>query len=271
MTTETQQHSTQQIQTAEPAGTVFSNLPSFVSAQRMAAALVESTLVPPGFQGRANLPNAMIALEMAQRMGASPLAVMQNIHIIHKRPSWASTFVAAAINSSGKFSPLRFKLSGIAGEDERTCIAWAIDSTGEKLEGPPVSIGMAKKEGWYGKNGSKWQTMPELMLRYRAITFFGRIYAPEILMGMKTQDEMADIGAAEPENLSEPIQVQRAQDMAEQLMAEYGDAPASTIGSVQQKSTGFVEHLLNEADLADRREASPNNPEAGKEEGDSHF
>ena len=35
--------------------------------------------------------------------------------------------------------------------------------------------------------------MPELMLRYRAATFFGRLYAPDILMGMRTAEELGDI------------------------------------------------------------------------------
>lgn len=51
---------------------------------------------------------------------------------------------------------------------------------------------MAVKEGWYGKNGSKWQTMPEQMLRYRAASFFGRVYAPELLMGLRSAEEEQD-------------------------------------------------------------------------------
>lgn len=74
------------------------------------------------------------------------------------------------------------------------CIAWTRDKEGHELEGPAVSIQMAKDEGWYGRKGSKWKTMPELMLRYRAAAFFGRLYAPEILMGMKATDEIEDIG-----------------------------------------------------------------------------
>src|SRR5690606_41650747 len=59
------------------------------------------------------------------------------------------------------------------------CTAWAIEArTGERLESAEISMEMAVKEGWYQKNGSKWQTMPEQMLRYRAASFFGRIYAP---------------------------------------------------------------------------------------------
>jgi hypothetical protein len=52
---------------------------------------------------------------------------------------------------------------------------------------------MAVNEGWYGKNGSKWVTMPDLMLRYRSAAFFGRIYAPELLMGLPSAEETHDI------------------------------------------------------------------------------
>src|SRR5690606_34784986 len=70
------------------------------------------------------------------------------------------------------------------------CKAWAIEAgTGERLESAEISMETAVKEGWYQKNGSKWQTMPEQMLRYRAASFFGRIYAPEVLMGIRTQEE----------------------------------------------------------------------------------
>lgn len=162
----------------------------FELAQRMASALAKSTLIPQNFQN--NLPNCLIALEMANRMGASPMMVMQNLYIVHGKPAWSSQFVIAAINSTGRFSPLRFDVSGDG--DKKQCIAWAVElGTKERLEGPPVSIAMAKAEGWHGKNGSKWQTMPELMLRYRAATFFGRLYAPEVLMGMREESEVIDV------------------------------------------------------------------------------
>jgi len=61
------------------------------------------------------------------------------------------------------------------------------------VESPPVSMEMAVKEGWYGKSGSKWQTMPEVMLRYRTASFFGKLYAPEILMGLQSVEEAHDV------------------------------------------------------------------------------
>ncbi len=171
--------------------TAFSSAGAFESAQRMALALCSSNIVPEQYRGKDNIGNAIVALEMAQRIGASPLAVMQNLHIIHGRPSWSSTFIIAALNSCGRFAPIRFEVTGEG--DNRECRAWTTDRQGERLEGPPVSIAMAKKEGWATKNGSKWATMPDLMLRYRAAAFFGRLYAPDVLNGMHAADELEDI------------------------------------------------------------------------------
>ena len=160
----------------------------FEHAQRIAKLLSSSDLVPNQYKG--NIANTMVALEMAFRMNASPLMVMQNLHIIHGRPSWASSFIIASINSCGKFGTLRFK------SDDKSCRAIATDrSTGEIIEGPLVTMEMAKLEGWIDKAGSKWKTMPELMLKYRAAAFFGRLYCPEIMMGLYSADETIDIVA----------------------------------------------------------------------------
>ena len=157
--------------------------------QRRAGSLTKSGLTPPAFK---EIANALIAVELAHRMGLEPIFVAQNLNIIHGRPSWSSQFIIAQINGSGRFSePLQYRTTGTG--DEKTCIAWTVSKKGEVVEGPPVSIAMAKKEGWYQKTGSKWQSMPDLMLTYRAATFFGRVHCPDLLMGIKADDEVRDV------------------------------------------------------------------------------
>ncbi|MBP8812347.1 MAG: hypothetical protein KBE25_00505 [Laribacter sp.] len=212
----------------------FGSLQSFELMQRAAKLLSSSTLVPAAYRAVTEkmnkfgevekrienpnaLANAVVALNMAQRMGADPLMVMQNLYIVEGRPSWSSQWIIAAINGCGRFSPLRFDIT-VLGEKEvertevywenklrqtrtvkvkvidKVCVAWAIEKeTGERIESPKVSIEMAVKEGWYTKNGSKWQTMDEVMLRYRTASFFGKLYAPELLMGLQTVEEMHDV------------------------------------------------------------------------------
>lgn len=158
----------------------------------MAKALASSTIVPDAYRGDHNLGSCLIALEISNRIGASVLAVMQNLYVVHGKPGWSSQFLISCINASQKFSPLRYRMTGEKGEDSWGCIAWATDKGGETLEAPEVTVGMAKAEGWYGKNGSKWKTMPELMLRYRTATLFARLYAPELTMGIQTREELDD-------------------------------------------------------------------------------
>lgn len=176
-------------------GGVFSGESAFETAQRMAKALATSDLVPTTYKG--NISNCLVAMELSQRTGSSVLAVMQNLNVIHGKPSWGSSYIIAALNACGRFAPLRFRKEGEG--DNRTCVAWTVDKSGEVLEGPPVSIAMAKTEGWFDKNGSKWKTMPELMMMYRAAAFFGRLYAPDVLMGMQTDDEVRDVTPAAAE------------------------------------------------------------------------
>ena len=170
----------------------MTSLQGFELAQRVAKALATSNLVPKEYQG--NLSNCLIGLEMAQRIGASPLMVLQNLIVIHGRPTWSSQFLIATFNGCGKYSSIRYEFSGEEGKDDYGCRAISTElSTGEKLAGPLVTIGLAKKEGWYSRNGSKWQTMPEVMLRYRAAAWFVRTTAPELAMGLQTQEEAIDV------------------------------------------------------------------------------
>lgn len=171
----------------------FGDIQSFESGQRMAKMLAASDMVPDTYKG--NVGNCVIALEISSRIGANILAVMQNLYIVYGKPAWASKFLIALINASKRFNGLRFILSGSG--DDWGCVAWSNDANGNRLEGPRVTIGMAKAEGWHGKNGSKWKTMPELMLQYRAATYFSSLYAPDLSLGIPTQEEIIDIQAVE--------------------------------------------------------------------------
>ena len=177
--------------TSVPVTVGFDTLAGFELTQRVAKMFSMSSLMPKDFQG--NLANCAIALNMAARLGADPLMVAQNLYVVHGRPGWSAQFLIATFNKCGRFSSLRYEFTGQENTDEWSCRAWAIEKdTGDRLDGTTVSIGMAKKEGWYTKNGSKWQTMPQQMLMYRAASWFIRAYAPEIAMGLHTAEEVRD-------------------------------------------------------------------------------
>ena len=169
----------------------FFDADSFELIQRVAKAFSSSDLVPKQYQG--SISNCIIALDMANRIGANPLMVMQNLYVVHGTPGWSAKFLIATINVSGQFSKLRYEWKGEPGADGFGCRAWAIDKeTGDRLDGIWVTWTMVKAEGWHSKNGSKWKTMPDQMFIYRAAAFWQRAYAPEISMGLITAEEVAD-------------------------------------------------------------------------------
>jgi hypothetical protein len=159
---------------------------------RVAKMFASSNLMPASYKG--NIADCMICLNMASRMKADPLQIAQNLVIVQGRPTWSSQFLIATFNTCGRFTALRYEFFGEKNTDEWGCRAVAIErETGEKLVGTDVTIGIAKSEGWYNRNGSKWKTMPQQMLTYRAACWFVRAYAPELSMGLHTAEEAIDI------------------------------------------------------------------------------
>lgn len=161
-------------------------------AYKQAQFYADSTIVPAQYQK--NPSNCFIAIEMANRIGANPFQVMQSLNVIKGKPSWSSAFIIAAVNQSGRFkTPINYQMEGDATKGTLSCIAWAISKDGTKCESIKVTQEMARLEGWSTKEGSKWKTMPELMIRYRAAAFFGRQYCPDLLLGLMTTEEARDI------------------------------------------------------------------------------
>lgn len=170
---------------------IWSNPDAFQTAMRMANALSASTIVPREYQGEKGLGNCMIALEMANRLKTSPMMVMQNLYVVNGRPAWSSQYIIAMINNSKKYkTELQFEFEGKG--DTMACTAFAEDYAGRVVKGPKITMTMAKAEGWVGKNGSKWKTMPEVMIRYRAASFFGRLNCPDLIMGLYSTDEVME-------------------------------------------------------------------------------
>lgn len=185
--------------------------------------------------------NCMIAVEVSTRIGASPLMVMQNMAVIYGRPSWSSKFLIATVNSCGRFEPLQFKFAdkGALGMVDYTdyvwnatkrckeaatkqfdgrkihdieCVAYTTKKGSDNvLESAPVSVRLAIQEGWYTKNGSKWQTMTRQMLMYRAASMWTNAYAPELSMGMRTVEEQQDI-YTDYEDVTEQVEREKAEN-----------------------------------------------------------
>ena len=229
---------------------------------RGAEMLSRSDIIPQAFRDKP--ANVLVAMDMAQRLNVSPMLVMQNLYVIQGKPSWSSQYLIAMINRSGRFStPLQFDFERGKDGKATACKAWAIDgATGSRIEGVTVTMDMAKAEGWTSKAGSKWQTMPELMLQYRAAAFFARTICPDLTVGLYTEYEQTDIAADDT-----PVQYEDKTVQPEQPKEEpKPDTPAirfykralSEVGGDKDKAAALCTEALNKVGIS-RQEMTEEN------------
>lgn len=186
--------------------TMWNDVKLMQNAWKMAGVMAKTSIVPQAY--KENAGNCLIAIDIANRMGLSPIMVMQNSQVVQGNFTWKGSACKGLIDNCGRFSKTKYVYIGEKGTDTWGCYLEAYDNqTEEVIRGAEVTIKMAKDEGWFGKNGSKWKTMPELMLQYRSATFFARAYCPQALMGFYTTDEMVDIGKAESEETKQVVKI----------------------------------------------------------------
>jgi len=159
---------------------------------RMGSLLSKSQFVPERFRGKPE--DCVVGIQMAARLQADPLMVLQNVQVIHGTPGMSAKFQFALANQRGPFAgPIRFRTTGEG--DAMKVTAYAIFKDGGDTVEASASMEMAKAEGW--TKNPKYQSMPEQMLRYRAGTLLIRLYCPEVVLGMLATDELEDMRAAE--------------------------------------------------------------------------
>ena len=188
----------------ESESSIYHSADSFEFAQRQAKSLCQSQLVPTQYQGQQGLSNCLVALEMSKRTHLSPLTVMQNLNIIHGRPTWSAQFISSQIMGCGRFENFDYLVKGEGETLEVQCVAKRVEDQ-KMIKGTAVSMRMARLEGW--TKNPKYTSMPELMLRNRAATFFGRQYIPDLLLGVQTSEEVVDIQPLDvtPETVKETL------------------------------------------------------------------
>ena len=226
----------------------------FELEQRKAKAFSLSAFFPRHLMGQGpngaqiSVANATIVYDIAYRMNLSPLEVAQSIFIIQGKPSFETKFLVARLNTSGL---LKGRLNTIVSQDGQSAYCEAIDAqTGAVLRGTTITMEMAKREGWLGKNGSKWQTMPTLMLKYRAQSFFINEFFPEVRLGLRTKEEAQDI--VEVEEISETKEAFKP-DPAQNLndLVSSSEKPNNSVGAKnsQTEEAEYIEAAPVEVEI----------------------
>ena len=181
------------VQTNPQAGALV-EVSNFEIQLKRAEIMSQAPFLPDAFRG--NPGAVLIAVELADRLNLPVMAVCQNVYVVHGKPAFSGSFYISCINASGRFSPVDYE-EQMDGDKLTGCrVVVTRRGTGKRVNGPWVTMEMAAREGWT-KNNPKWTSMPELMLRYRAASFFARTFCPDVVMGFSVEGEAEDIAAAE--------------------------------------------------------------------------
>lgn len=237
-----------QLQPLDPQGQKLElEVKKFELEQRRASMFIATDFFPAHLRKgdkNATIGTAVIVLDLAQRMNLGALEVAQSIYIIHGKPSFETKFLVARLNSSGL---LKGRLNTILAPDGQSAHCEAVDAqTGQLLRGTTITMDMARREGWLSKNGSKWQTMPELMMKYRAQSFFINEFFPEVKYGLKTSDEAEDIPAAEIVKEQPKIETPATANLND--LVSSSEKPNNSVGA-KNSQTEYIEAAPVEVEI----------------------
>jgi len=164
---------------------------NFKAGLEMAKVMSSSSLLPLEYRGEKGIGSCLIALEIARGLGISPILVARNLrdHPEHGA-TFSSVFIMGLLRTCGQFKNIRFE----EGEDKNGGFALRMlaedeDEAGNLLEGPWVTTTMVVANGW-DVNNAWWNNTPAMMFRYRASTFFQKLFAPQLCMGFSSTEEV---------------------------------------------------------------------------------
>ena len=160
---------------------------SFGELVQFAQMAAKSSMVPPAYKGQPE--SIMLAIQMGSELGLAPMQSLQNIAVVNGRPTVWGDAVVGLCRQSPVCKDIVETFTGEGDKLVATCTAVRVGSE------PVVrtfSVDDAKKAGLWGKAGP-WQQYPKRMLQMRARGFAVRDAFPDVLRGLITAEEAADI------------------------------------------------------------------------------
>lgn len=241
---------------------IWRNPGTFNHLHRVAKMFADSELVPVRYRGKPN--DTMIVMAMAMRHNADPMMFLQGMYVVQGNPGMEAKLAIALANKAGVFKgAITYDYSGQ--DMGRKCVASAIDAKSGKLLTAECSIKIAKAEGWLAKKGSKWVSIPDLMLSYRSAMFLIRKHYPDVIYGMLSRDEAEEIAAREIQIVTIDEQRQEIIDAVDH--SADGDGPKELTEPETEEPEQPLEQTM--ADAAEVVEGDP--PEEPKPDQDGQL
>jgi hypothetical protein len=164
----------------------------FEHAQRIATAIAYSPLIPEHlrrnkhreFSPQEVTANVLLIINQAIIWNVNPQALLGETYIVGGRLGYQGKLVAALINAK---APLKERLSktfeGKLGTDDFTIVISGTFRGEETPRETRMSVGEAKTEN------QMWRKNPRLKLWYSGVVQWAREFAPELILGIVTDDD----------------------------------------------------------------------------------
>ena len=242
-----------------PAATIL-RPQSFADLVQFANMASKSAMVPRDYQGKPE--NIMLAIQMGSELGLAPMQSLQNIACVNGRPAVWGDAVVGLCRQSPVCKDIVEAVTGEGDKQVATCTATRV---GAEPVVRSFSVEDAKKAGLWGKSGP-WQQYPKRMLQMRARGFAVRDAFPDVLRGLITAEEAADIPVrdtfrgttldAEPHEHAAPVdrklptapvEAKQAEQPKRQTVGEWLDALALELAACEGSEE--VDAVLARADV----------------------
>lgn len=157
--------------------------------QRIAQGMAAATLMPKHLRGdspQIALANCFLVVNQALRWGLDPFAVAPETYEVQGKLGFQGKLIAAVVNARAKLKQrLKYTFDG-KGEDLTVTVSGTFDGEDEART-ITLSVKQAKTQN------QMWIKDPEQKLIYSGVTKWARRHAPEIMLGVMTDDDIERI------------------------------------------------------------------------------
>lgn len=184
----------------------------FEHMQRIAGTMAACSLIPDALKGntpQTTLANCFLVVNQAVRWNMDPFAVAQSVSVVRGKLCYEGKLVAAVIEQKLGVR-LRYEWNDKRGDDFGVVVSGQfLDGRIETIDG---TVGQWQTRDKEGKVSNQWRTLPKLMLAYRGSREWARLFAPGVMLGVYTDDELQD--------MQEGAKAVRARDVTPVAQAE---------------------------------------------------
>lgn len=145
------------------------------------------TAVPAHLRGPERLGTCISVATIASRFGFDPFLLASKSYVVNDKLAFESQVIHAIIEQSG-FMSRRLRHRYIGENETLQCevTGWL------KGEEEPFVFMSPKLKDITTKNSPLWKSKPALQLFYNATRDWARMYLPEVVMGLYSNDELED-------------------------------------------------------------------------------